>query len=306
MNGNTKIQLVAVNENINKFVKYIDVAPLSVQTYKTGLKQFFSYLRINEVKKPERINVIEFKNSLINAGKKPATIAAYLAAVRKFFAWTEAEGIYRNIAAGVKGVRLDKGFKRDALSAEQLRDVIRTVETTTLQGLRDKAILALMSVCGLRCCEVVRADIGDIRINSGVAVLYIRGKARADKSEFVQLTNSVMKAISAYLAARGATKDNEPLFASCSRRNFGRRLTTRTISSIAKRAMVAVGLVSSRLSAHSLRHSSVTIALLNGMSIQETSYFARHRNITTTLLYSHNLNRLTSQVERTIENAIQF
>lgn len=306
MNRNAKTQLMTVDTHFNNFVKYIDVTPLSVQTYKTGLKQFFSYLRINEVKTPERINVIEFKNSLINAGKKPATIAAYLAAVRKFFAWTEAEGIYRNIAAGVKAPRLDKGFKRDALSAEQLRDIISTVDTSTLSGLRNKAILALMSVCGLRCCEVVRADIQDIRINSGVAVLYIRGKGRSDKSEFVQLTNSVMKAIRTYLAARGATKDNEPLFTSCSRRNFGQRLTTRSISSIAKRAMVAVGLVSSRVTAHSLRHSSVTIALLNGMSIQETSYFARHKNLTTTMLYNHSINRLTSQVERTIENAIQF
>ena len=286
------------------FVRYLDVAPLTVQTYTSGLKQFFSYIRINGVKKPDKFSVIEFKKALIEKGCKPSTIASYLTAIKKFFTWTEAEGLYPNIASNIKAPKQDKGFKRVALSAEQVRDVIRTVETTTLQGLRDKAILALMSVCGLRCCEVVRADIGDIRINSGETVLYVLGKARVSKVDFVKLPVKVMKCIREYLSARGATKDNEPLFASCSRRNFGRRLTTRTISSIAKRAMVAVGLVSSRLSAHSLRHSSVTIALLNGMSIQEVSYFARHRNITTTLCYSHNINRLQSACERTIENAI--
>ena len=150
------------------FVRYLDVAPLTVQTYTSGLKQFFSYIRINGVKKPDKFSVIEFKKALIEKGCKPSTIASYLTAIKKFFTWTEAEGLYPNIASNIKAPKQDKGFKRDALSAEQVRDVIRTVETTTLQGLRDKAILALMSVCGLRCCEVVRADIGDIRINSGL------------------------------------------------------------------------------------------------------------------------------------------
>ena len=99
-----KIQnsLVAVNKQVNNFVKFLDVAPLTVRSYISGLKQFFSYLRINEVKTLERKNIVEFKKSLINAGKKPATVALYLSAVKKFFTWCESEGICSNLAAGVK------------------------------------------------------------------------------------------------------------------------------------------------------------------------------------------------------------
>ena len=301
-----KIQnsLVAVNKQVNNFVKFLDVAPLTVRSYTSGLKQFFSYLRINEVKMLERKNIVEFKKALINSGKKPATVALYLSAVKKFFTWCESEGICSNLAAGVKAPKVDKFHKKDCLSGNQIREIMQTVNTSSLQGLRDFAILALVSVCGLRTIEVTRANIEDLQLNAGRAILHIQGKGRNSKSEFVNIPEKVLAAIRLYLQARGSVKPSEPLFASCSRRNRGGRLTTMTISTICKRAMVRAGFISARLTAHSLRHSAVTLALLAGLSIQEVSAFARHSNIQTTLVYSHEVNRLQSQCENAIASQI--
>ena len=301
-----KIQnsVVIVNKQINSFVKFLDVAPLTVRSYTSGLKQFFSYLQINEVKILERNNIVEFKKSLINSGKKPATVALYLSAVKKFFAWCESEGICSNLAAGVKAPKVDKFHKKDCLSGNQIREIMQTVNTSSLQGLRDFAILALVSVCGLRTIEVTRANIEDLQLNAGRAILHVQGKGRNSKSEFVNIPEKVLVAIRLYLQARGSVKPSEPLFASCSRRNRGGRLTTMTISTICKRAMVRAGFISARLTAHSLRHSAVTLALLAGLSIQEVSAFARHANIQTTLVYSHEVNRLQSQCENAIASQI--
>ena len=112
-------------------------------------------------------------------------------------------------------------------------------------------------------------------------------------------------AIQAYLQARGNVGENEPLFASLSRRNNGQRMTTRSISRICKSAMISAGYVSKRWTAHSLRHSAITLALIAGISIQEVSQFARHSNISVTMIYAHDVERLKSKCESAISNKMR-
>lgn len=286
------------------FLEFLDVTPLTAKAYRTGITQFLSFLQCEGVKFPERQNVIDFKKSLQLSGHKTATIALYLSALRRFFDWCETEGLYKNITRGIKAPKQDKGHKRDFLSAESLRCVLAQPERNSLEGKRNFAVLALMATCGLRTVEVVRANVEDFRTLCGVNVLYIQGKGRNDKKEFVKLTAPVMNAIRDYLNARGKVNGNAPLFASCSRRNKGGRLTTRTISAICKSAMVNAGFDSPMLTAHSFRHSAVTIALMNGQTLAEVQFFARHSNIATTQIYAHNVDRLKSQCENVITSAL--
>lgn len=162
----------------------------------------------------------------------------YLSALRRFFEWLESEHLYSNITAGIKSPKQDIGHKRDALSAPQLKASLQGIDRSTLEGKRNYAIFALVSTTGLRTIEVVRADVGDIHEVQGVPVLYIQGKGRTSKSEFVKLSEPVMQAITEYLSARGQVQESDALFVSCSRRNKGQRLTTRTVSGICKGAMV--------------------------------------------------------------------
>ena len=66
-------------------------------------------------------------------------------------------------------------------------------------------------------------------------------------------------------------------------------MTTRAISGVIKDYMKRAGYDSDRLTAHSMRHSSVTISLLEGATLEETQQFARHSDINTTLIYMHGL-----------------
>ena len=188
--------------------------------------------------------------------------------------------------------------------------VLNTIDRSTLEGKRDYAIMALMSVGGLRTIEVSRANVEDVRILGDFTVLYVQGKGRKDRTEFVKLPNPVLKAINEYLRERfdktdrGNIDENAPLFASMSNRNKNGRLTTRTISGIAKRAMRQAGFDSPRLSAHSLRHSAVTLSLLAGADLAEVQAFARHSNISTTQIYSHAVDRINSMCENVISDAI--
>lgn len=117
---------------------------------------------------------------------------------------------------------------------------------------------------GLRDTEVANANIEDIRTLGDFTVLYVLGKGRDEKSDYVKVVGQVEDAIRDYLKERGAVSKTDPLFASLSNNSKGGRLSTRSVSRICKNALVAAGYDSSRLTAHSLRHTAVTLSLLGG------------------------------------------
>ena len=190
------------------------------------------------------------------------------------------------------------------MGAKQLRLVLSTIERDSLKGKRNYAIMTLMCVGGLRTIEVIRANVEDMRRLGDFTVLYIQGKGRKDRTEFVKLPGPVFDAINDYLKERCNVNEKDPLFISTSNRNANSRLTTRTISGIAKQAMRKAGFDSPRLSAHSLRHSAVTLSLLAGADLADVQSFARHSSITTTQIYSHAVDRINSSCENMICDAI--
>ena len=95
-----------------------------------------------------------------------------------------------------------------------------------------------------------------------------------------------------------------PLFASTSNNNLGKRLSTRSIRGIVKKCFIAAGYNSPRLTAHSTRHTSATLNLLNGATLEETQQLLRHTNIQTTEIYAHHLNSLNNKSSDRISDAI--
>lgn len=286
-----------------KWLAYIDVKPKSVSTYTRSIKQFMNFLHDNEISRPTRQDVINYREQLKET-HKPATVQSYITAVKLFFQWCEQEKLYEDISKHIKGAKIEQGHKKDYMSAKQVSKVLKGIDTEKITGLRDYAILALLATTGLRTCEVQRANIEDMRTRGEETVLYIQGKGRDEKTDFVKLAEPVEDAIRAYLTRRGSVKGSEPLFASHAHRNDGGRMTTRSLSRIAKESLVQAGYNSDRLTAHSFRHTAATLNLLNGASIAETQQLLRHTNINTTMIYAHDLERAKNDSESRIASAI--
>ena len=288
----------------NSFISYLDASPKTVETYTRDLKQLFKYLQERDINRPQREDILAFKAWLAETGHKPSTIQNYVIATRLFFGWTAQEGLYPNIAEHIKGAKLDRDHKKDALTAGQAKELLESIERETAKGKRDYAIMALMITGGLRTVEVARADVEDFR-NAGDAVaLYIQGKGREEKTEYVKIAPAVEKAIRAYLRTRDKTQPTDPLFTSTSNNSQGQRLTTRSVSEIAKDRLRQAGYDSSRLSAHSMRHTAVTLSLLAGKDVTEVQQFARHANIATTMIYSHHLDKAKNSCSSAVADAI--
>lgn len=287
-----------IADHFTSYLQSLDATAKTISVYGRALKQLQAYFHTNGIKEPHRNDIRAFRDHQ-TATNKPATVQLYLTVTRLFFQWMEAEGRYQDITKGIKGAKVGKNHSKDHLTSEQVREILKGIDSK-----RDRAMIMLMVTAALRCIEVRRANIEDIRNLGDHPVLFLQGKGRTDKDDYVKLSPATHKAILAYLADRGHTNPADPLFTSEANRNSGGRLTTVSISRIVKTAMIKAGYNSSRLTAHSLRHTAATLNLLNGGTLQETQQLLRHSNINTTTIYTHNLDRLRNKSEARIEDAI--
>lgn len=296
-------QTTLTDDLLKRFIVYLDASQKTVQTYTRALRQFFNYIYSKGISQPTRETVLAYREWL-KEEHKPTTVQNYIVALRIFFRWTEQEKLYPNIAEHVKGAKLDKNHKKDYLTPRQVKKVLEKAREDSLQGLRDYAILVLMFTGGLRTIEVSRANVEDLRTVGDTEVLYLQGKGHLEKTDYIKLIPEVEDAVRDYLTARGSVDSTEPLFTSTSNNSKGKRISTRTVSNIVKTALVNAGYNSETLTAHSTRHTAVTLALMGGQKLEEVQQFARHKNLATTLIYAHNLDRAKNQCEATIAKAI--
>lgn len=287
----------------SSFISYLDASPKTIETYTRALRQFAKWTAEKGITRPTREDIISYRDEL-KENHKPSTVQNYIIATRLFFNWTEQEGLYPNVAEHIKGAKLDREHKKDYLTPHQVKKILGQLDRSTDQGKRDYAILALMITGGLRTVEVVRANIEDLTTAGDKIILFVQGKGRDERAEYINVAPEVEDAIREYLSTRKETNGKQPLFTSLSNNSKGERMTTRSISRLVKNAFINAGYNSDRLTAHSTRHTAVTLALIGGESLEEVQQFARHANITTTQIYAHNLDKANNKCSGVIAKAI--
>lgn len=296
------------NFNINDFVledfkRNLDATPRTKETYLKGIKVFLEWCNKNNVDEVTHATLIQYKESLIIDEKKASTISMYMTSLKQLYKYLETKGI-KNIASNLKGAKQKRNYSKDPLTLEQAKELLTSIDRTTQEGKRNYALVHLLITTGLRTIEIERANIEDIRNVANNTVLYIMGKGRETKDEYVKLTYETQKAINEYLATRTIKTDKEPLFISFSDRTNGQRLKTRSIRDIIKKAYRNIGINSDKITTHSLRHTAITLSLIGGTPLQEVQQMARHSNINTTMIYAHNLKRIESNAEQNIQNLL--
>ncbi len=243
---------------------------------------------------------------------RPNTIAQYLRSVCQFFKWTASSGLYPNIAENIHAPKIrHDAHKKEALSASDvltieqsitagaakkaeqaagaMKDTTGRLERATEQGKRLYAMYLLAVTAGLRTIELERANIKDLEVRNGVAVLYIWGKGHSEADQRKPLAPEVYAAIKDYLQSRSDRPTaSSPLFVSTGNRSKGKRIAARTISTMLKEAMKAAGYDSERITAHSLRHTAGTAVMELSGDLYATQKYMRHTSPATTEIYLHN------------------
>jgi integrase/recombinase XerC/integrase/recombinase XerD len=286
-----------IEDFVDSFINSQDVKLSSKLLYRRTLKQYFNWLRDNSYSLSEitREEVLKYKDYLLSSGMSSLTIGSYITSVRRFYEWTEANKFYPNVAKGIKTPKRRQQFKKQPLLPSQATALLSYYQD---KALRDYAIITLLLRTGLRTVEVIRANVGDIVFKGSQRVLLVHGKGRDEKDNFVLLTDKAYQPIKAYLETREQDRPGEPLFTSTSNNSKGERLSTRSISYIAKEGLKAIGLDERSFTAHSLRHTTAVNILRSGGSLEMAQMTLRHSNPATTQIYTASLNE-----ERRLQNS---
>ncbi len=286
-----------MEELVDRFIASQDVKACSKQLYRRTLKQYFLWVNekgylLSEIARPQ---LLQYKNDLLLSGRSSLTVGSYLTSVKRFYEWTEANKLYPNVAKGIKAPKRKQQFKKQPLLPIQATALL---DYYLVRSHRDHAIVSLLLRTGLRTIEVIRASVEDITFKGGQRVLLIQGKGRDEKDNFVILTDKAYQPIARYLTTRTNISGSAPLFTSTSNNSNGERLSTRTISYIAKEGLKAIGLDDKVYTAHSLRHTTAVNILRGGGNLETAQFTLRHSNPATTQIYTATLNE-----ERRLQNS---
>ena len=290
-------QVPAFNSNLfERFIDYTDRKPTTIKGYVTCIRQFVEWLDCNGITQPKREDIKAYRDHLTSSDLATGTQAQYLRAVKHFFKWTAAEGLYPNVADNIHGAKVRHDIhKKDALQREDVARIADTIDRSDEQGKRLYAMYLLCVICGLRTIEIHRADVGDLKTVGGTTYLYLQGKGHDDKDAPVMLIPEVHEAITDYLQNRKAeVTPKSPLFTSTSNRHGydkngkpTNRIASTTISTMLKNMLVQAGYDSDRLTAHSLRHTSGTGAHKAGIDLYGVQHLMRHCDPATSEIYIH-------------------
>ena len=273
---------VSIVEAVEAFLSECDIRANSKNVYRRGLLNFFRWVDSTgrTISELTRADILSFKETLLQTHSN-LTIAGYMVALRRFYEWTEGCKLYPNIARGIKSPKRKNAYLKEHLRENQIHELLNYFEGNT----RDYAIVNLLLRTGLRCIEVVRANVEDITFKGGQRILKIWGKGRDERDAFVVLTDKAYAPIKAYLETRGSTTLKEPLFVSTSNRNQNGRLTTRTISKICKEGFRAIGIDAHEYTAHALRHTTAVMLLKHG-TLSDVQSVLRHASPVTSQIYT--------------------
>ena len=291
LNGITLEQLQEYGES---FIDYLDVDDLTLKAYRVGIRSLMEYLKQNNIKQPTRDNIIDFRD-MLRKNYSSNTVNTYMIAVRALFKYLEIHKLYENICVDIKGAKYDTTPKKEVLSLEQMQHIYNG-----LTDVREKALFGLMITTGLRVCEISTALIEDIRVYNNEVVLFVLGKKRDSKCEYVKLSEQVLRDLNEYIGSR----TNGYIFTSTSNNNYGKGMTTTSLRSIIKDIFKRFGLDRDTLSCHSLRRSFAVVSYETGSSIYDIQQVLHHASINTTTRYLKQVDRDNNKTEYKVANAI--
>jgi site-specific recombinase XerD len=267
----------------------------TVRNYDQYLSRFLEYTKI---KKPEDITdtiVRDFRvwlnrqETKSEKGKALTTLKKrtqnyYLIAIRAFLKYLARQHI---TSLSPDRIELAKVPERslDLITIEELNLILKAPDTSTLKGLRDKAMLELLFSTGLRVSELCALPRD---INLKLDELSVRGKG--EKVRVVFISDDARNAVQKWLDKRDDMDDS--LFISLkegeklSKNKESLRITSRSVERIVKQYAINSG-ISKKVTPHVLRHSFATDLLRNGADLRSVQMLLGHANINTTQIYTH-------------------
>ena len=297
---------------ITLYLNEKDIKKETKEVYKTILKYYVTYLKTRHIRfacEKDILNYIQFRKSAHISSKWLYHHISVIKGLYQFLSMGQPlhniPKVYQhNMTEYIKNVKPKAKKPVLEMKIEDVKIFLKCLkdQRINLIDYRDYAIILLMVSTGLRSVEIRRAKLIDIKEVNAKKVLYVQGKGRLDKSEYIKLSNTVLESIDQYLAKRG---DTSPfLFISHFRHGNNINVSKAFIYSILKKRAHACNLSHLSLYPHMLRHTAARLHLKSGGTLEETRMLLRHVHIETTLIYTLNSNAFDNKISKHVEDYI--
>lgn len=250
----------------------------TVASYCSDMEMFLAAVPV-EVKAVSPSDIEDYLQGRTGISKRSQ--ARILSSLRSFFSWLVLEGVITdNPCDKVDSPKLGR-FLPDVLSVEEVSAIMDSVDVSTWQGKRDRAILEVLYGCGLRVSEAVELKISCLYFDEG----FIRIIGKGNKERLVPAGDMAADAVNEYLEHRPSpydAKSDDLVFLN----RFGRSLSRQSMfKMIKKQALIAD--VRKEISPHTFRHSFATHLVENGADLRLVQEMLGHESLTTTEIYTH-------------------
>lgn len=252
--------------DISKLVNYLEAEKLNLSAEQIELKHLEGFIKaINEL------------------GFDATSQARIIAGIRSFYRYLLMEDIISvNPTELLSAPKLSRKLP-DTLSVEEINALLNSIDLSTAEGMRNRAMLEVLYGCGLRVSELTTLKISNLFLD----VEFIKVLGKGDKERLVPIGSQAVKYIQLYknqVRVHVPVQKGQEDFLFLNRR--GKALTRMYVFLVIKECAAKIGL-QKVISPHTFRHSFATHLIEGGADLRAVQEMLGHSSITTTEIYTH-------------------
>lgn len=271
-----------------QFHQYIRIekslSPKTVEAYMRDIGKFEAFLGDEKsLEKATLEDLQAFLTQLYDDGIQARSQARTISGIKAFYHFL----LYSNVIDSDPTELLDSpkiGRKLPSvLSIPEIEAILNSVDLSTPEGHRNKAIIEVLYGCGLRVSELVNLRLSQLHFDES----YLRIIGKGDKERLVPIGNIAQKAVNLYVEGQRAhlkIKKGCEDIVFLNRR--GGQLTREMVFIMVKQLAKEAG-VTKTISPHTFRHSFATHLIDGGADLRAVQEMLGHESITTTEIYTH-------------------
>ena len=266
----------------------------TVDAYLTDLDKLLAYLTL------ENINILDvrlenledFSAGLHDIGIHPRSQARILSGIRSFYRFLIMEDYLKADPTELLESP-QTGFKLpEVMTVEEIDLLIGSIDRSTKEGQRNRAILETLYSCGLRVSELCNLKLSELYFEEG----FIKVEGKGSKQRLVPISPRAIKEIRLYFTDRNLMKIKPGFEDFVFISNFGKNISRIMVFHIIKDLAARIGL-KKKSSPHTFSPSFATHLLEGGANLRAIQCMLGHESIGTTEIYTHiDRNMLRSEI----------
>jgi integrase/recombinase XerD len=268
----------------------------TILAYRRDIQKFaaFAVERGRDTGDVTRSDIIDFLASLYQRRLDSRSVARHLVTIRNFFRFALIEGyVAEDPAATIESPRFRQSLP-EFLSIAEVDRLLQQPDTTTVVGLRDRALIEIMYSAGLRVSELCGLRVNDLQMDPGC----LRCIGKGNKERLVPVGKQALAIVRKYLrtARPKLLRGNSSPYLFLNQRGgkLDRITFWKLLGAYGRKAALRKA-----LKPHMLRHSFATHLLDRGADLRSVQIMLGHSDISTTQIYTHVVEERLKHVYKT-------